>query len=119
VEAVEGENVTRLPGGQAWYPGVVRFGDEMIPVIDLGRWIGARQRGAANTIVVVQEDGARLGLLVDQLGDVVEIGAGDIVEVQVAAAGGGAGGARVARFRDAQDATLPVVDVGTLLGVLR
>ncbi len=76
VEAVEGENVTRMPGGQSWYPGVVRFGEEMIPVIDLGRWIGAPKRGAANTIVVVQEEGSRLGLLVDQLGDVVEIGAG-------------------------------------------
>lgn len=118
VEAVEGENVTRMPGGQAWYPGVVRFEEEMVPVIDLGRWMGAPRRGAANTIVVVQEQGTRLGLLVDQLGDVLEIGAGDIVDVQLAA-NGGAGGTRVAKFRDAQDATLPLVDVAALLGVMK
>lgn len=119
VEAVEGENVTRMPGGQAWYPGVVRFGEEMIPVIDLGRWIGAPLRGAANTIVVVQEEGTRLGLLVDQLGDVVEIGAEDIVDLQLAANDGVMRGTRVAKFRDAQDATLPLVDVASLLGVLK
>jgi chemotaxis signal transduction protein len=120
VEAVDADSITRMPGNAPWYSGVVRFADGVIPVIDLARWNGAAANGAANTIVVVKEGGLHFGLLVDQLGEVLEIGAGDVVEVELdGRAAAGVPGTRVARLGDVQDAMVPVVDIAALAGRLR
>jgi chemotaxis signal transduction protein len=119
VEAVQGGKITRMPGGAAWYPGVVNLGGRMVPVVDLAQWYRTKQRGAANIIVVVQQGESRVGLLVDQLGDVLSVGAGDIVEVAVDAAQGAVATTRVVKFADTREPTLPLVDVAVLLGRLR
>jgi chemotaxis signal transduction protein len=121
-EAVDAEGVTRMPGASDWYMGVVRFAGALLPVIDLARWYGVARSADASTIVVVEEGEARVGLLVDQLGEVVEIGADDIVDVPVQARGqvgtARAGRSRAVKFGDGQDVTLPVIDVSSLIGVL-
>jgi chemotaxis signal transduction protein len=121
-EAVDAEGVTRMPGASDWYTGVVRFGGALLPVIDLARWYGVAGNADASTIVVVEDGEARVGLLVDQLGEVVEVGAEDIVDVPVQARGqpgaARAGRARAVKFGDVQDVTLPVIDVGSLMSVL-
>jgi chemotaxis signal transduction protein len=121
VEAVDADRITRMPGGSAWYSGVVRFDDGVIPVIDLARWNGASASAASSTIMVVSDGAMRFGLLIDQLGDVLEIGAEDLVEVplhgQDEAAPGT--GRRVVKLGEAQDGMLPVVDIAALAGRLR
>jgi chemotaxis signal transduction protein len=122
IEAVDADRITRMPGGSSWYSGVVRFDDGVIPVIDLARWNGAMASATSSTIMVVRDGAMRFGLLIDQLGDVLEIGAEDLVEVPLhgqSESATGATGRHVVKLGEAQDGMLPVVDIAALAVRLR
>lgn len=72
-EVVRRPIVSRVPGGPESFLGLTSVRGELIPVADLRRLLGAPQHGTADTLVVL--DGIRppLGILVDELGDLVSL----------------------------------------------
>ncbi len=83
-EIVEYEAVTRVPGAPVWIRGVTNLRGSVLPVVDLAMKFGLPP-GTINRrscIVVVevafQEEKLVLGVLADAVGQVVDLGPGDI-----------------------------------------
>lgn len=117
VEAIEVSGITRVPGRAPWLTGVTRHAGRMLPVIDLGYWLDTRSQALA---VVVLRDGEDLvGLAVDQLGDVLEIGRDEIAPVDALCTDTHRHlTPQVIRPRDSDDVTLLLLDIGTLTAML-
>ena len=83
VEAVDDANITRMPGWTAACSGVIRFRDQVVPLLDLGAMTGSRTSRKGDSVVVVTVPGqAMIGLQVDALGDVVEAPVDSIVAMR-------------------------------------
>lgn len=119
VAAIQDARPTRLPGRAPWMAGVIRHGDALVPVVDLGTLLGqphaARTAGSAQTIVVAREGGQIVGLAVDGLGDVFDVAPSEIAPVE------GTGGERdpltrgILRAREPGDSTALVLDLEAVL----
>lgn len=82
VEAVDDANVTRMPGWNAWCAGVIRFRDQVVPLLNLGEVAGSGTSRKSESVVVISVPGqSMIGLQVDALGDVVEAPEDHIVEL--------------------------------------
>jgi chemotaxis signal transduction protein len=80
VEAVDNANVTRMPGWSPECSGVIRFRDQVVPLLDLGTASGSRKARKSESVIVVSVPGQPLiGLQVETLGDVVEAPVDSIV----------------------------------------
>lgn len=83
-EIIEYESVTRVPGAPEWIRGVTNLRGSVLPVIDLGMKFGLPPStiNRRSCIVVVevafQEAKLVMGLLADAVGQVLDLGAGDI-----------------------------------------
>lgn len=83
-EIIEYETVTRVPGAPAWIRGVTNLRGSVLPVIDLAVKFGlppsTLQRRSCVVVVEVSLQGDKLvlGVLADAIGQVVELGAGDV-----------------------------------------
>ena len=66
--------ITRVPLTSDCVRGVINLRGSVIPVIDLKRKFGLRGVDSEACIVVVRVRGIELGLLVDRVSDVVELG---------------------------------------------
>ncbi|HJU00276.1 MAG TPA: chemotaxis protein CheW [Actinomycetes bacterium] len=104
--------VRPVPESPPWIAGVVNLRGRTTPMVDLRRRLGlpARAPGPADHIVVVRSGDATLGLIVDAVLEVLEVGQGE-VEPPADAAGPGGVIAAVAR---AGDRLILVLDVDRL-----
>ncbi|MCM5680215.1 chemotaxis protein CheW [Schlegelella sp. S2-27] len=76
IEAVEVPRITALPGDAPHLAGVVLRDGEPVPVVQLDALRGAAQPQRSGLVVVCRTPaGPLLGLLVDELGSVIEVGA--------------------------------------------
>lgn len=84
-ELIEYDTVTRIPGVPAWVRGVCNLRGSVVPVIDLPVKLGmppaTLSRWSCIVMVEVNHGGERvmLGLLVDSIGQVIDVAAGDVV----------------------------------------
>lgn len=83
-EIIEYESVTRVPGAPEWIRGVTNLRGSVLPVIDLGMKFGLPPStiNRRSCIVVVevsfQEGKLVMGVLADAVGQVMDLGPGDI-----------------------------------------
>ena len=76
-EIIRMQPVTKVPKAPVYVEGVINLRGKVIPVIDLGKKFGIEkvERGKNNRIVVVNIQGATLGIIVDAVTEVLRIAA--------------------------------------------
>jgi chemotaxis signal transduction protein len=81
VEAVDGARLRPVPGGPAWYAGLLMFREAPIPVIDVPRLLDSAARAAGSDVIVARlpDSSTYVGLLIDELGGIPEIPASQIL----------------------------------------
>ena len=79
----------RLPGASAAVPGVVHYRGELLTLLDLAQLASARESSAAAWVLVVEHAGERLGLMADEVMDVLELSAGSIQPLPLTLGEGG------------------------------
>jgi purine-binding chemotaxis protein CheW len=85
LEIIQFENLTRIPNTSQYVLGVLNFRGSIVPIIDMHKRFNVRKKNDDNMIIVVdienKDNGAMMGLLVDEVTDVIEIGYKDIRSV--------------------------------------
>lgn len=74
-EVIRYQEMTRVPLARPVVQGLINLRGQIVPAIDLRRRLGLRQRvsGELPMNVVVRSDDSAVSLLVDEIGDVVEV----------------------------------------------
>ena len=74
-EVMSSPSITPVPLAPRGVAGLVNLRGQIVTVIDLGRRLGFRERPAAASpaMVMVRSDNTVVGLLVDEIGDVLEV----------------------------------------------
>jgi purine-binding chemotaxis protein CheW len=77
LEIIQFEQLTRVPNASDFVPGVLNFRGSIVPVIDMHKRFNSETSGSAEKMVVVvdiinKEKSVLMGLLVDQVTDVIE-----------------------------------------------
>jgi twitching motility protein PilI len=69
-EVLEPPAVTRVPGARPWLVGVANVRGDLLPVVDLGRFLGreAGLRTEASRVIVLNDEEIAAGFLVDGVG---------------------------------------------------
>ncbi len=84
-EIIEYDTVTRIPGAPVWVRGVFNLRGSVVPVVDLPVKLGmppaTLTRWSCIVVVEVKLGGERLvlGLLADSIGQVMDLGPGDVL----------------------------------------
>jgi purine-binding chemotaxis protein CheW len=84
-EIIEYDTVTRIPGAPVWVRGVFNLRGSVVPVVDLSVKLGmppaTLTRWSCIVVVEVNLGGERvvLGLLSDSIGQVIDLGPGEVV----------------------------------------
>ncbi|MBQ8982858.1 MAG: purine-binding chemotaxis protein CheW [Lachnospiraceae bacterium] len=79
------QSVTRVPKTQPYFIGVINLRGEIIPVMDLRKKLELEENeltSATRIIIIKPEQSALLGLLVDEVREVVSLAVEDIEDVQ-------------------------------------
>ena len=79
------ERITRVPKVQSFFPGVINLRGEIIPVMDLRKKLELDENeltSATRIIIIKPEQSALLGLLVDEVREVVSLSVDEIEDVQ-------------------------------------
>lgn len=77
LEIIQFEQLTRIPNASDYVPGVLNFRGSIVPVIDMHKRFNVENTGSADKMVVVvdvvnKDKNVLMGLLVDQVTDVIE-----------------------------------------------
>lgn len=78
------QNITRVPKTQPYFMGVINLRGEIIPVMDLRKKLELEEKeisGATRIIIIKPEQSASLGLLVDEVREVVTLSEEDVEKV--------------------------------------
>lgn len=70
------ERITRVPKVQSFFPGVINLRGEIIPVMSLRNRFGLPDKeytSATRMIILKPENGAKIGILVDEVREVVTL----------------------------------------------
>lgn len=115
-EVVAWAEPTPLPGAPAQVEGVLNLRDEVVPVLDLARRLGATRArpDAGAQIMVVESGGGVAGLVVDEVMEVLSLGADQVQPV--AALARGAGDPLVAGIVRLEGRLIIVVDLVRIAG---
>lgn len=76
VESIERwEQVTRVPNAPAFIKGIINMRGEILPVIDLQQRFGMGEsvKGDDSRLVVAKNEGLKVGLIVDEARDVIDL----------------------------------------------
>jgi purine-binding chemotaxis protein CheW len=111
-EIIPYRRATRLPGAPPYVAGLVNVRGSILTVIDLGLQLGVERDADVDGPVVLVEHGTKVvGVVVDQVVDVVRAGG---VDFEIADADGMAGGALRALGRQGQRVVV-MLDIGELI----
>ncbi len=77
LEIIQFEQLTKIPNASDFVPGVLNFRGSIVPVIDMHKRFNIENTGSADKMVVVvdivsKDKNVLMGLLVDQVTDVIE-----------------------------------------------
>ncbi len=78
------QNITRVPKTQPYFIGVINLRGEILPVMDLRKKLELEAKelsGTARIIIIKPEQNALLGLLVDEVREVVTLSEKDVEKV--------------------------------------
>lgn len=78
------QNITRVPKTQPYFIGVINLRGEILPVMDLRRKLELEEKeisGTTRIIIIKPEQNALLGLLVDEVREVVTLSEEDVEKV--------------------------------------
>jgi purine-binding chemotaxis protein CheW len=78
VEILSAQRVHSLPELPEFLSGVITVRGEVIPLLDLRKRFGVKSPETREFIIVVQYDNEKLGLLVDEIREIVALNAEDI-----------------------------------------
>lgn len=69
------QNITRVPKAQVYYRGVINLRGEIIPVMSLRLKLGlsSDQFGNKTRIIIIKHDNATVGIIVDEVREVVNL----------------------------------------------
>ena len=80
-EVIAAVRPTRIPGAAKTVAGLVNLRGSLLTVVDVRRAVGLADPSAAPESILVVEQGERVfGLLIDEVVDLVEVPAGDLVQ---------------------------------------
>lgn len=71
--------LTAVPLAPAWLAGVMNLRGEIVPAIDLGELLSGKPRGEGAMNVVVRAEGGVFSLLADEVSDVIEASASNLL----------------------------------------
>jgi len=115
VETIDGSNIVPLPGMLAGMVGCVMYRGSTLSVLDLAKMVGqpgtaaAGQRSSGQIVVMTLPDDTRFGLLVDDLGEIVEVLTGRLAPLPQMMTGQEAFADTVVAYGDTDDSGLLVV----------
>jgi purine-binding chemotaxis protein CheW len=72
-EILEIDNVTLVPDSPDYIEGIIKLREEIIPIVDLGKKINFKSKKDKNKVIIVSIQGVIVGLLVDQISEIVKI----------------------------------------------
>ena len=75
------QQITRVPKAQSYFAGVINLRGEIIPVMNLRLKFGLEAKESTNAtriIIVKPENNAKVGILVDEVREVVTLGGEDV-----------------------------------------
>lgn len=75
------QQITRVPKAQSYFAGVINLRGEIIPVMNLRLRFGLEERehtGSTRIIIIKPENNAKIGILVDEVREVVSLEEADI-----------------------------------------
>lgn len=75
------QQITRVPKAQSYFAGVINLRGEIIPVMNLRLKFGLEAKESTNAtriIIVKPENNAKVGILVDEVREVVTLGEEDV-----------------------------------------
>lgn len=75
------QQITRVPKAQSYFAGVINLRGEIIPVMNLRVRFGLEEKettGATRIIIIKPENNAKIGILVDEVREVVSLEEEDI-----------------------------------------
>jgi len=72
-EILEIDNVTLVPDSPDYIEGIIKLREEIIPIVDLGKKINLKTKKDKNKVIIVSLQGVIVGLLVDQISEIVKI----------------------------------------------
>jgi purine-binding chemotaxis protein CheW len=78
------QKITRVPKTQSYFLGVINIRGEILPVMDLRKKLELEEKDISNTtriIIIKPEQGALIGLLVDEVREVVTLSEADVEKV--------------------------------------
>ena len=80
---VRNQRITRVPKAQTYFKGVINLRGEIIPVMSVRLKLGLEDDNYTDKtrIIIVKVDSASVGVIVDQVKDVVTLGTDDIEKV--------------------------------------
>lgn len=80
---VVNQRITRVPKSQNYYKGVINLRGEIIPVMSIRLKLGLEddEYTAKTRIIIIKVDGATIGVIVDQVKEVVTLESDDIESV--------------------------------------
>jgi len=85
LEIIQLNNLTRIPNTSQFVLGVLNFRGSIVPIIDMHKRFNVKKKSDNNMIIVVDieynDNSAMMGLLVDEVTDVIEISYKDIRSV--------------------------------------
>lgn len=86
LEIIQFENITCVPNSSDFVPGVLNFRGSIVPVIDMHKRFNIESTGSSEKMVIIvditnKDKNVLMGLLVDQVTDVIEFEYKDIKSV--------------------------------------
>ncbi|WP_089655317.1 chemotaxis protein CheW [Halanaerobium congolense] len=72
-EILEIDNVTLVPDSPDYIEGIIKLREEIIPIVDLGKKINFKSKKDKNKVIIVSIQGVIVGLLVDQISEIVKV----------------------------------------------
>jgi len=78
VEIIRSQKVFSLPGLPAFLTGVISVRGAVIPLIDLRRRFGVQPTGKKERIIIVRSENEKIGFLVDEMREIMNLAPEDI-----------------------------------------
>ncbi len=80
---VRSQRITRVPKAQVYYKGVINLRGEIIPVMSMRIKLGLAPDEYTNKtrIIIVKNDGATIGVIVDEVKEVIKLDSADTEKV--------------------------------------
>ncbi|MBI4685297.1 MAG: purine-binding chemotaxis protein CheW [Nitrospirae bacterium] len=79
VEILKSQKIYSLPDLPVFFSGVINIRGDVIPLLDLGRRFGIHSGSGKDRIMIVNCEGEKIGLLVDEIEEIVSLTTEDII----------------------------------------